>query len=182
MGLLRCGCGLWVSRWRLVRHGSWVMALSSPVWVVGCGSWIDVDRGGSAGLELVALVGFWIGVDHDGSWWIWGWGSWWIGGFGVLGSLGFFFFFGCFYDWCYVYPNYKTVGLGSYLGSQSICFVGFWISYCEWSYARQAQICFYFLTPFTLPHWITLLFSLSIHSIFLVLFPEFPHLLFIAQY
>ena len=92
MGLLRCGCGLWVSRWRLVRHGSWVMALSSPVWVVGCGSWIDVDRGGSAGLELVALVGFWIGVDHGGSWWIWGWGSWWIGGFGVLGSLGFFFF------------------------------------------------------------------------------------------
>ena len=70
MGLLRCGCGLWVSWWRLVWHGSWVMALSSPMWVVGCGSWIDVDRGGSAGLESVASVGFWIGVDHGGSWWV----------------------------------------------------------------------------------------------------------------
>ena len=38
----------------------------------------------------------------------------------------------------------------------------------------QAQICFYFLTPFTLPHIITHLLSLSIHSIFLIFFPELP--------
>ena len=37
---------------------AWVVALSSPVWVVDCGSCIDVDRGGLAGLESVVLVGF----------------------------------------------------------------------------------------------------------------------------
>ena len=81
------------------------------------------------------------------------------------------------------YPKYKTVVLDSYLGSQSICFVGFWISYYGWSYARQAQICFYFLTHFILPHSITYLLSLSVHSIFLVFFPElstlFLHSLFL---
>ena len=174
----------------------WFMGFSveiGPAWVIGHGS-----------LKSGVGCGLWV-LNRCGSWWIsgsWisciGWvlnrcRSWWVVvdlGLRIVVDrriwssrfFGFFFFFGCCYDWCYVYPNYKTVGLGSYLGSQSICFVGFWISYCEWSYARQAQICFYFLTPFTLPHWITLLFSLSIHSIFLVLFPEFPHLLFIAQY
>ena len=32
-----------------------------------------------------------------------------------------------------------TIGLNFYMGSQSICFVGFWVSYCGWSYARQPE-------------------------------------------
>ena len=65
-----------------------------------------------------------------------------------------------------------AIGLNLYLGSQSICFVGFWVSYCGWSYARQAQIHFYFLTPFSIPNIITSLLSLSVYPLFLVLFLE----------
>ena len=32
-----------------------------------------------------------------------------------------------------------AIGLNLYLGSQSICFVGFWVSYCGWSYARLLE-------------------------------------------
>ena len=89
------------------------------------------------------------------------------------------------------HPKYKTVGLVSYLGSQSICFMGFWISYYGWFYARCALIHFLFLTPFTLPPRITM-FAFSKCSLCFpcILFqsplfqPPFPpsHLLFIAQY
>ena len=69
----------------------------------------------------------------------------------ILLELQFFFFnISC------GHPKYMTVGLNSCLGLQSICFMGFWISYYGWSYARQALICLFFLTPFTLPHRITL--------------------------
>ena len=67
-----------------------------------------------------------------------------------------------------------AIGLNLYLGSQSICFVGFWVSYYGWSYARQTQIYFYFLAPFSLPNGITPLLSLSIYCLFLVLFSELP--------
>ena len=73
-----------------------------------------------------------------------------------------------------------AIGLNLYLGSQFICFVSFWVSYCGWSYARQTQIYFYFLVPFFLPDRITpllslsLSLSLSVYSLFLVLFPELP--------
>ena len=86
-----------------------------------------------------------------------------------------------------VYPKYMAIGLNLYLGSQSICFAGFWVSYYGCSYARQTQIYFCFLVPFSLPNGITPLLSLSIYTLFLVLFsdcqPPFPHshLLFIAQ-
>ena len=55
-----------------------------------------------------------------------------------------------------------AIGLNLYLGSQFICFVSFWVSYCGWSYARQTQIYFYFLVPFFLPDRITPLLSLSL--------------------
>ena len=80
-----------------------------------------------------------------------------------------------------------AIGLNLYLGSQSICFVGVWVSYCGWSYARQAQIYFCFLTPFFIPNRVTPLLPLSVYSLFLVLFPKLPnpfphsHLLFIVQ-
>ena len=32
-----------------------------------------------------------------------------------------------------------AIGLNLYLGSQSICFVGFWVSYCGWSCAWQPE-------------------------------------------
>ena len=32
-----------------------------------------------------------------------------------------------------------AIGLNLYLGSQSICFVRIWVSYCEWSYAWQPE-------------------------------------------
>ena len=67
-----------------------------------------------------------------------------------------------------------AIGFNLYLGSQSICFVGFWVSYCEWSYAQQTQIYFYFLAPFSLPNRIAPLLSLSVYSLFLVPFLEFP--------
>ena len=79
-----------------------------------------------------------------------------------------------------------AIGLNLHLGSHSICFVGFWVSYWGGSYAQQTQIYFYFLTPFSLPNRITPLLSLSVYSLFLVLFPElltpFPYslLLFIG--
>ena len=80
-----------------------------------------------------------------------------------------------------------AIGPNLYLDSQSICFVGFWVSYCGWSYARQAQIYLCFLTPSSIPNRITHLLSLSVYSLFLVLFLELPtpfpqsHLLFITQ-
>ena len=69
------------------------------------------------------------------------------------------------------YPKYMAIGFNLYLGSQSICFVGFWVSYYGWSYVQQTQIYFYFLVPFSLPNRITHLLSLSVYSIFLALFP-----------
>ena len=38
------------------------------------------------------------------------------------------------FSWC-AYPKYMAVGPNFYLGSQSICFMGFWVSYCGWFYA-----------------------------------------------
>ena len=70
-----------------------------------------------------------------------------------------------------------AIGHNLYLGSQSICFVGFWVFYCGWFYTWQTQIYLYFLTTFSLPNRITPLLFLSVCSLFLVLFPELttPH-------
>ena len=72
------------------------------------------------------------------------------------------------------YPKYEAIGPNLYLGSQSICLVGFCVSYYGWSYAQQTQIQFYFLKPFSLPHRIVPLLSLSICSLLSVFFAEMP--------
>ena len=40
-----------------------------------------------------------------------------------------------------------AIGLNLYLGSQSICFMGFWISYCGWSYAWQPEYTHVYSNP-----------------------------------
>ena len=35
--------------------------------------------------------------------------------------------------------HHMIIGPNIYLDSQSICFVGFWVSYCGWTYARQPE-------------------------------------------
>ena len=71
-------------------------------------------------------------------------------------------------------PICMVNGLDLYVGSQSICFMGFCVSYYGWSYARQTQIQFYFLKPFSFPHRIAPLLPLSVCFLLLILFPELP--------
>ena len=77
------------------------------------------------------------------------------------------------YIYC-AYPKYMAIGLNLFLGSQSICFVGFCVSYCGWFYARHTQIHSYLPKPIFLPHKITPLLSLSVLLFFLVFFPKLP--------
>ena len=77
------------------------------------------------------------------------------------------------YIYC-AYPKYMAIGLNLFLGSQSICFVGFCVSYCGWFYARHTQIHSYLPKPIFLPHKITHLLSLSVLLFFLVFFPKLP--------
>ena len=79
------------------------------------------------------------------------------------------------FSWC-AYPKYMAVGPNFYLSSQSICFVGFWVSYCGWFYTWQTWICSY------VPKYSSQSYSFTISKCFLsflVFSPELPPLLLI---